>query len=58
MQQLFHFQDHEFAKKINRIGTLVYLGVVFVFFVIFWALAFLEFMKPASEYMNQYIPAK
>ena len=36
-------------------GSLLYLVVVAIFSTIFWSVAFCEFIKPASEYMDKKI---
>ena len=48
-------QDNPYAKRINLIGTLGYVVVVTIFSTIFWIVAFIEFIKPASEYMDKKI---
>ena len=49
------YQDFKYAKKINQIGTMLYVVVVALFSSVFWSVAFAEFVKPASEYMNKRI---
>ena len=48
-------KDHPYAKRINLIGILLYVVVVTIFSTIFWIVAFIEFIKPASEYMEKKI---
>ena len=48
-------KDHPYAKRINLIGILLYVVVVTIFSTIFWIVAFIEFIKPASEYMDKKI---
>ena len=43
------------AKKINQRGTVLYLLVNALFSMVFWFVAFAEFLKPASEYMDRKI---
>jgi hypothetical protein len=39
--------------RINTYGTIIYIGVIISFFVVFWTVAVSEFQKPSSEYMNK-----
>jgi len=45
--------DHQHAKRVNRMGIYLYIGVVVGFFTIFWIAAFVEFFTPSSAYMNR-----
>ena len=49
-------QDHqvnEKAAKFNKIGKYGYLIVVVCFQVIFWIVAFYEFMRSAENYLKR-----
>merc|ERR1719336_98494 len=46
-------EDHQHAKRVNRIGIYLYVGVVAAFFLVFWIAAFVEFFTPSSFYMNK-----
>ena len=52
---MFTFEDHPYAKRINLLGTLLYVLVVTIFSIMFWTVAFIEFIKPADEYMDKKI---
>jgi len=45
--------DHQHAKRVNRMGIYLYIGVVVGFFTVFWIAAFVEFFTPSSAYMNR-----
>ena len=48
-------QDLKHARNINRMGIMLYVVVVVIFSTVFWFVAFAEFVKPASEYMDKKI---
>ena len=43
----------EKAERFNRYGKIGYIAVMAVFYLIFWIVAFFEFMRPAEEYINR-----
>ena len=44
---------HEKGEKYNRRGKYGYAIVVVVFQLIFWMVAFYEFMRPAEAYLKR-----
>ena len=43
----------EKAVRFNRYGKIGYISVMAFFYLIFWIVAFFEFMRPAEEYINR-----
>ena len=43
----------EKAERFNRYGKIGYIAVMAFFYLIFWIVAFFEFMRPAEEYINR-----
>ena len=43
----------EKAVRFNRYGKIGYIAVMAFFYLIFWIVAFFEFMRPAEEYINR-----
>lgn len=43
----------EKALRFNRYGKIGYIAVMAFFYLIFWIVAFFEFMRPAEEYINR-----
>jgi len=43
------------SRRLNNIGRLSYLTVTLSFWFVFWCMAFIEFFRPADEYINRKI---
>ena len=43
----------EKAERFNRYGKIGYIAVMAFFYLIFWIVAFFEFMRPAEDYINR-----
>ncbi len=39
------------AHRLNTFGKVAYLGLVFVFNLVFWTIAIVEYVRPAEEYL-------
>ena len=46
-------QQMEKAVRFNKYGKIGYIAVMAFFYLIFWIVAFFEFMRPAEEYINR-----
>ena len=51
----FSAAGHPRGTRLNQLGTAGYAVTVIGFSIVFWAVAFLEFMRPAEAYMNRKI---
>ena len=41
------------ARHMNWIGKVVFICLCFVFNIIFWIIAFVEYVRPAEEYIKE-----